>query len=187
MFLLNKVFKFGQNLYTMIQRIQTIFLLLTSVVIGSLLFVPFAEMILGNSALAGANQAANPNGTIVDFYCYGLRLADVKTHDLIYHTTPTLILVIIITAISLITIFLYNNRTLQLRLCVYNILLMIGLIGLVAFYHHIINRNDDLGGILHHTFKMAGILPVIGIILTFQAFRKIRRDELLMQSYDRIR
>ena len=171
----------------MIQRIQTIFLLLTTVVIGSLLFIPFAEMILGNSQIMQENDIILRDSTIVDFYCYGLKLSDVTTDEVVYRTTPILILVLIITGISLATIFLYNKRILQLRLCVYNILLMIGLILLVTVYHYFINTNDTLGGISHHTFKMAAILPVIGIILTFQAFRKIRRDELLIRSYDRLR
>ncbi len=171
----------------MIQRIQTIFLLLTTVFIGSLLFVPFAEMILEGSATSQTAEVTAGKGLIVDFYCYGLRLDNNESNDIIYRTIPILLLVLIITIISFVTIFLYNQRILQIRLCVYNILLMIGLIILVGFYHWIISANDELGNIVHHNFKMAGILPVIGIILTFQAFRKIRRDELLIQSYDRIR
>ena len=155
----------------MLQRIQTVYLFIVAILTGLMLFLPLAEIL-------------NEGGDVLTLYSYGVvNQASDKT-GVIYSTLPMAIMIAIIFTISVISIFLYKNRTRQMRFCVFNILLMVGLLGLILFYY--LSVKKDIG-ISHHTFRLSIVLPIINIVLTFQAFRGIRRDELLVRSYERLR
>ena len=155
----------------MLQRIQTVYLLIVAILTGSMLFLPLAEII-------------DEGGKILTLYSYGIINQASVNEGVIYSTLPIAIMIAIIFTICVISIFLYKNRTRQMRFCVFNILLMIGLLGLILFYY--LSVRKDIG-ISHHTFRLPIVLPVINIVLTFQAFRGIRKDELLVRSYERLR
>jgi hypothetical protein len=154
----------------MIQRIQTIFLLISSILSVAMIFFPLSEMQLANNEL-------------LKLYSVGVKNMD-QAGQIIYYTLPLLFLLLVITIISTISIFFYKKRELQMKLCVYNILLMILLLGLMIFYYLSIKHRFLLG---FHSFSIIAISPFVNIILTFQAFRAIRRDELLIKTYDRLR
>lgn len=78
--------------------------------------------------------------------------------------------------------FLYKKRFLQLRLCLVNIILMLGIIILVSVQAYNITKPD---GEWH--LNLAFAFPIIGIILTWLALRGIVKDIALLKSYDRIR
>jgi hypothetical protein len=97
---------------------------------------------------------------------------------------PLRFLVIVTTALSLITIFFYKRRILQLRICIFNLLLLIGFYGLFLFYFfHMKNQLD----VSVTDLKITIVFPMIAFILVFLATRGIRKDELLVRSYNRIR
>lgn len=154
----------------MIQRIQSIFLLVSSILMGIFLTTPIARFITNNQEniilqASGFKNIANQN-------------------ELLNATTPLLILCIIILLISLISIFLFKKRILQIRLCIYNILLNIGLIGLFVFYYlNFINNHD----ISEKMFTIFTPVPLANIILLILAFRGIRKDEVIVKAYDRLR
>jgi len=89
-----------------------------------------------------------------------------------------------ITIMSFTTIILYNNRVVQMRLCVYNILISFCLIGYIAYYYFSIKHRPDVDS---NSFTFIVVIPIINIILLFQSFRAIRRDDILIKSYDRLR
>jgi hypothetical protein len=102
----------------------------------------------------------------------------------IYRNTLSINMLIgIVSLISLTSIFLYKKRTLQIRLCIYNIILLFGLTGLLAFY--IFDAANALNADI--VFKFSITFPVISIILTYLAFRNIRKDDAIVKSLDRIR
>ena len=159
----------------MIQRIQSAFLLAACIL--SIIFVihPISGMSLSNGSLAY-------------FTSFGLKSLDNPPH--FYASTfPIAVLAIASAIISFITILFYQKRILQMRLCVYNILLTIGLIAVMFYYYFIIKNGKFVDGVnvLAHSFSYTIIFPFINIILLFQAFRSIRRDDLLIKSYDRLR
>ena len=41
--------------------------------------------------------------------------------------------------------------------------------------------------IIEHAFDISIIFPVVSIVFTFLAYRGIRKDELLVRSYERLR
>ncbi len=155
----------------MLQRIQTIYLLIVAILTGFMFFLPLAVFL-------------EAGGNVLTFYSYGVLNRASSSDGILYSTLPLSVMIAIIFTISVITIFLYKNRTRQMRFCVFNILLMIGLMGLLLFYY--LSVKKDIG-FTQHTLKLPIVLPVINIVLTFQAFRGIRRDELLVRSYERLR
>jgi hypothetical protein len=88
---------------------------------------------------------------------------------------------ILICALNLVAIFMYRRRVLQLRLCIYNILLLAGLIGVVLF---VLYNVRDVRSV---SFCLPAVFPVISMILHYLAFRGIRKDELMVQALSRLR
>ena len=155
----------------MLQRIQTIYLIIVAILTGLMIILPLAEML-------------DKSGNVFTLYSYGVLNVSSAKQEIIYSTLPMAIMIAIIFTISVISVFLYKNRIRQMRFCVFNILLMAGLLGLILFYFLSVKKYM---GITRHNFRLPIVLPVINIVLTFQAFRGIRKDELLVRSYERLR
>ena len=102
-------------------------------------------------------------------------------------TEKTIVLSILIAAIALLlffSIFLFKNRILQMRFCVFNMLLLVGSFGLGFYFFRNISQQLDIP---NHTFTVAITFPLLAIILIYLAFRNIQRDEILVRSVDRLR
>jgi len=85
--------------------------------------------------------------------------------------------------IAVVTIFLYKNRSMQIKLC-YG---MLALLVLIYIFYFIFNRQNfsftELFGHVRYTF----VFPFISIIFVYLAIRGIRKDEKLVRSLDRLR
>lgn len=154
----------------MIQRIQTVYLLIAEILIGALFFVPFAEI-------------AGKEGLIYRFDIKGIYLEGAQKAEMIYGSMPLIILWVMSMILIVATIFLYKNRILQMRLSMINIFILLGLWGLI--YYYVWSSAKLLMGI--YSLKIFLVFPVIAAILIYLAFRAIRKDELLVRSIDRIR
>jgi len=154
----------------MIQRIQTVYLLIAEMLIGALFFVPFAK-ILGNE------------GLIYQFDMKGIYLAGSQKPEIIYGSLPLVILCALSLIILLITIFKYKNRILQMRLSTINILLLIGIGGLIFYY--VYSSAKLMQG--SYSLNIYLVFPVVAAIFIYLAIRAIAKDELLVRSIDRIR
>lgn len=153
----------------MIQRVQSLFLFLATISSALMVYFPFSQMMTAD-------------GELLKLYCTGLH--NIPQDTLVYNTWPMCVLIVVSGLISFITIIIFQRRVLQMRFCVYNILLSIALFILVLFYFF--KFKGEFGADLH-SFSFTIILPLVNIILLFQAFRAIRRDDLLIKSYDRLR
>ena len=151
----------------MIQRIQTVYLLFASVILGLLLFLPLAYMVD-----AEANNFS--------YLFYGITDAQGKIVMLDY---PLAILLVAMPLLNLIAIFLFKKRILQMRICIFNILLMLGSLALIWYYSY--QAENTL--FVDTFFSYTVVFPLVSAILTFLAFRGIRKDEILVRSADRIR
>jgi len=95
-----------------------------------------------------------------------------------------IIITAVIALLSLGTIFCFNNRTLQIRVTIFNMLLMLGWYAMAAFlvwksgYATTDNELD---------LSIVVVFPIISIILDYLAIRGILKDEALVKSYDRLR
>jgi len=140
----------------MIQRIQSIFLLLAGAASGALFALPF-----------GTAAEKSTKGVLAD----GI----FNIHDHI----GLLILTVAVTLIAVVSIFLYNNRVLQMNVGKLNLILAFGLLAWAAY------QFVTLGDAISFGFGM--VMPLIVVVLTYLANRYILKDEKLVKSADRIR
>ena len=153
----------------MIQRIQSLYLLVVFILISLTSFMPLA-------LLVGAN------GKVFPFFSRGI-LGHEPGAEMIYNSWPLAVLLVLIALIALVSLFLYKKRILQIRFTVINILLMIGSLGLI--YYNVNSQVEALNATVQ--YQIADIFPVIGAILSYLAIRSIGKDEALIRSIDRIR
>ena len=138
----------------MIQRIQTVYLLIVVVLQTILFFSPIADYIVG------ADQ--NTYKITSDFLLASLTLITAVT--------------------AFASIFMYGKRTLQIRVNVFNIILLLVLQGLIAYYSAKIHVSYEAV-----SFSVPVVFPIISAILTLAAIRSIIKDELLIKTLNRIR
>ena len=88
---------------------------------------------------------------------------------------------------AMVTIFLFRRRLLQIRLCVVEMVLLLGSLVMEGVYYFLSWRVfSDLS---FHTqgFKPAIVLPLVCLLFAYLAARAVFRDELLVRAADRIR
>ena len=153
----------------MIQRKQSIYLLFATIVMALFYFFPIAEFMVNST----------------DYYLNFKEIASLnnKNKDILTQVYPLTILLSLIVGLNFIAIFLYKNRSLQMRLITFNIIVTVGFIGLVVFYIYQAANTFETKYYLQYTF----ILPLIAIIFNFLAYKGIKKDDNIVKSYDRIR
>jgi hypothetical protein len=109
---------------------------------------------------------------------------DQAAGNLILPAIPVVILAAVVVCINIIIIFLFKRRVIQARLCIVNIVLLTGLIGLYIYHFVFVIRKIP---VVEYKAGLSFVFPVIAIILTYLAFRGIRKDELLVRLADRLR
>lgn len=149
----------------MIQRIQTLFLLIALVLQALLFYQPLAVLQLDDATF------------------YEIFIKGYVFNNQIQYSVSLLVFAFITVLLNLITIFLYKKRILQMRLAVYNTILLIGLQGVIAYTIYATSDNLNAEVFLQY----AAIFPIIIAILHLLAFKYIKRDEELVRSADRIR
>jgi hypothetical protein len=146
----------------MIQRIQSIYLLIAGIVSAGLTFV---------FSLWTNSQANTPIVYIVDLFS-GLSILE-KTVPVLFFISALL---------SIVTLFLFKNRQLQFVLGRLNILINLFLLGILIYL------SQTLPGETSVSEKGIGMfLPVIVILLLVIANKAIKKDEDLVKSVDRLR
>lgn len=145
----------------MIQRIQSIFLLLASAGLLSLFLLPFAK-----------SAEASGAGTI-----YENMTLDLQDH------VGLLGLAVAGGLIALIAIFLFGNRSLQKTLAWLTVLLSIGLVALAGWLYSA--HNSSTAGMI--SLGMGFAMPIISAILAILAGVYIGKDDNLVKSMDRLR
>lgn len=148
----------------MIQRIQSIWLLLATITILCLLLVP--------------TIGASTNSGYYILNGFGLQLEGAKEQS---NNIPLLVSVILAGLISLINIFNFKNRKLQIRIASLNILLILAL----SFW--LMQLVKGLGELKVLDIEPGIFLPLVAIIFTLLAIRAIKNDEKLIRSADRLR
>jgi hypothetical protein len=103
------------------------------------------------------------------------------TDGTVYYTSSWVLLTLLIvsTAVAFTTIFLYRHRMLQVRLCTFNAIVLLGLQGVVVYCV----ATAAAGGV----FSITVAFPVIAVILTLLAMRYILVDEAKIKALQRLR
>lgn len=161
----------------MIQRIQALFLLCTTIVTGLMFFMPVASILA-------------PDHHVYEFYTTKVIQTGTIT-EFVAWNWMSLILNAVVTALAFITIFIHKKKSktvkptllLQLRLCFANIVLQLGLIVLIWLQIRQIAQKTGA----EWSADLSFIFPLIGMIFTWLAIRGIIKDIALLKSFDRIR
>jgi hypothetical protein len=152
----------------MIQRVQSIWLLLTSLTLFLLLLVPvITKQWNGNEyslLVTGLYQRTNGVSTRLNSFL------------------PLFTSTIIIALIAFINIFIFKNRAIQKRIAIVVIILIAGL----SFWVSQVALKIP-GGTAGASFGIGAFLPILAIIWCFLAIRGIKKDESLIRSADRLR
>jgi hypothetical protein len=155
----------------MIQRIQSLYLLLTT--LFSVLFLNGIII----KFLTGTNEVLYLTFTGIN------RFSEVAGTENIEKLIPLSILLVLVPLTSFITVFLFKKRKLQLNFAVGLITIIIIKILTVFYYsNYVINEH---AAELVPGFSLA--LPFLSLIFAFLAFRGIKKDDNLIRSYDRLR
>lgn len=143
-----------------IQRIQSVYLFLTAVLMAVFTFLPVIGLI-------------NDNGlqSIGAVACGSVTIA-----------SPVLLcLDVLIVALALITLFKYRNLSLQIKLCKISLLMIITLlvcVGVTAY----VQKGTSIA-----VMQWSIALPFVAIVLTILALKGIKYDKKLLSDSERIR
>lgn len=156
----------------MIQRIQTLFLLIVAVLSALMFFVPVASF-------------------LSDLYYFKLFLYEFRNMTPgteiefgLMTVLPLLGINALILILTLFSIFKYKNRILQVRLVRFTMLLsMILIVGVFFLYPNLIAKTTEAVS----EFEMGAYIPIINLLFLFLANRYILKDERLVRSMDRLR
>ena len=160
----------------MIQRIQTLYLLLVVALGITLCFVPVVQFVTPEGAevvRAWQLTALGMTETTVT------ELPAIQLNGL----WGLLLASIIIPVMALVDIFLYNKRLLQARLNIFTIMLCLGYYGVLAIYIYLAKLMIDVD-----VYVMGwACLPLVCLVLTVMATRRILKDEAMVRAADRLR
>lgn len=104
-----------------------------------------------------------------------------------YYATENLLLFavsIIGALLALIAIFLFRNRSTQMRFTVLGMVVSIAMIALEVWQ---IGSFQQSGGILRGSYYWGALLPIAMVIFFILAAVNIRKDNKLVKSLDRLR
>lgn len=155
----------------MVQRIQSLYLLLTTI---------FSVLFLSGNFLKFRDNINN----LIFINLGGIkRISEAGGTEHLEKLLPLAGLLLLISLVSFLAIFLFKKRKLQLTFSIALIILIILLFSSIMFYSLYIIRNYNAEII--PGYKL--ILPVLMLICAFLAFRGIKKDVDLIKSYDRLR
>lgn len=95
------------------------------------------------------------------------------------NVTPVLIMIIVSFSVSFVSIFMYRKRVLQIRLNVFNTVILIALQGWILWLY--LSAQD--GTYLTTTV----VFPAVSATLSMMAIKYIARDEAMVRSTSRLR
>jgi len=152
----------------MIQRKQTIFLLLAVILSVVCLCIP-----VGTFDVGGLHTVTEYNLWLLDgqgqhtFTCW-----------------PLFAILLPSSALGCYTIFLYHNRRTQAKFCTFNMFLLIGWYIVYAVFSNVLGSATS-GTVF--SIEIGGGLPALAIAFYFLAYKGIMADERLVRAADRIR
>ena len=141
----------------MIQRIQSVYLLLAVAASYEMISLPLFKATL-------------VSGNVTTF--------------LATESLPTFAIAIVVGLLALVTIFLFKNRKLQMKLLLLGILLSAGLVALVVYMFNSFGKTPDVA---KTSYSWGALLPIAMFSLFILAWSNIRKDEKLIKSLDRLR
>lgn len=155
----------------MIQRIQSVYLLIVAALMTLTIFSKFALVTVSMPSEA------------ISLTAFGLTsVSGDGVETVIANTIYMGILAVVCIILPIVTIFMYRNRLVQMRMCRALMLLLFGL--QVFFIYYIFKMDADSSLAL---YRVTALHPFIAMVFAFFAFKGVNKDEKLIRSLDRIR
>ncbi len=156
----------------MIQRKQTVFLILVIIASVAGFFFPLAQFIGAKESIVLFVQKAHS------------LVPDSSFNQNHFFTLPLLSATGFVILFSLITIFMYKKRKVQMQIIKVCILVEVLFVGLFFFYY--VDTLEKLTGGTAE-YKTAVFMPLISLVFLVLAYRGVLQDEKLVRSADRLR
>lgn len=152
----------------MIQRIQSVYLLVVTILLIVAMCSPVGKFIAADGV------------TAYGFTPWGVSLAS----DASQSTWGLFCILLLSGLVAFGTIFLFRNRMLQIRMTIFNSILLVGYYITAVVFIFVLK-----GKIEASVFQLgwALCLPAVCIILNYLAFRAIYKDEVMVKAADRLR
>lgn len=152
----------------MIQRVQSLYFLIASILLGASTFLPVG-------------------------YMSGDRLIDVDTFkpwgvyfsDGSFHSTWALFLILLsATILELAAIVSFMNRMRQIRIAVFSCILVLGFYACLAYFAYVIT-----GSLENETFRPSWLLtlPFASLVMNYLAIRAVYSDEFMVRASRKLR
>lgn len=157
----------------MIQRIQTVYLLLLIAALCSLFFIPLSSI------------KVTADGIVQD-HVLSVNSHKIFEGDVLKQTTPEVVLQIIDIAIillALVTIFSFKKRKLQMLLC------RLMMVAVIIFVLLAFRETDAIAamGTNKAIYQAGAYIVIVSLLFIYLALNGIKKDEQLVRSSDRIR
>ena len=149
----------------MIQRIQSVYLLVVTILMVVCMCSPVGSIIANTQEIS-------------EFGNLCITLPD-GTKD--YAPWALFVILLVVAVLSFGTIFLFKKRMLQIRLTIFSSVVLVGYYLALVAYIFMLAENTSF------TPSWTICLPFVGIILNWLAIRGIGADEALVKAYDRLR
>ena len=150
----------------MVQRKQTVFMLVAVVLSVLCLCLP-----VGTFYAEGMRV-----GTEYNLWIYTIQ----GTKD--FSVCPLFIILLLSSVLGIYSIFTFHNRIFQARLCVFNMLLLIGWYIVFGVFSQVFG-----GSTVSFELEFASVAPMFAIVMYFMSYKAIWSDEKLVRAADRIR
>ena len=150
----------------MIQRIQSVYLLVVAILLIVAMCVPVGQYVC-------------PNGYVAEFSNFGIRMEDGR----LLSSWGMFVIQLLSAIVALGTIFLFRNRILQIRMTIFNCLLLVGYY--LVFVAFLFVFRSRLEASFHLSWGLC--LPFVSLVLNYLAIRAIGKDEVLVRAADRLR
>lgn len=145
----------------MIQRRQTVFMLLTAILSALLFFTPIIKI----------------SDSIIDFTIWGWSSIPGSKP----YTWPLIGITILSVILPIYTIFIYKKRELQVKLC--HLVMLLNVIFIVLVF---LVNDKDMDSVTK-TCSFGMFIPLANIVFEILAIRGIKKDIELLKSVDRLR
>ena len=157
----------------MIQRIQSLYLLLATILVVVCMASCIGYYISDDDGRVGQ---------LFNLLCEGYE----EGHPANLGTTISLFIILLITStLTFLNIFLFKYRALQMRVCTFCMILLVGWYAAYAFFAWYF--LDAFQTEVSFKVSVWASLPFVSLILLYLAFRGIFKDEKLVRSLDRLR
>ena len=147
-----------------IQRIQSVYLLIAVILMAIFAFFPVLTFEVGSKSFVyGALETGNVGMTHID--------------------PLMLVLVLLVALLALIDIFLYKNLQRQMTVCFVDIIIALSMLVAIGIQTYILSTHE----ILNLRLQWFLLLPVFAIIFLMLAHKAMSRDKKALRDSDRLR